>query len=72
METTTEAPTEDGWYWAREKNVKTGVYKGWGIIKWREGQMLFIGSLDVESWNDAKSYGEQWERSVEPIQTPGD
>jgi hypothetical protein len=61
FETTTEAPTEEGFYFAREFKKSAG----WTIVDWYKKQMLVPGWGETVSWDS-----EWWERSVERIQMP--
>jgi hypothetical protein len=67
MKTTNQSPTEEGFYWAREKSRKTGKWGEWQVIQW-EGEELHTIGWDVpELW-----HSEWWERSVGCIQMPGE
>jgi hypothetical protein len=67
METTNEAPTEDGFYFAREKSRKTGKWGEWHIIQC-EGKEIYTAGWDIpDYW-----WAERWERSVDRIKMPGE
>jgi hypothetical protein len=66
IETTTEAPTEEGYYWAREKSRKTGKWGEWQAVRWEREELHTIGWDVSELW-----HSEWWERSVERVQMPG-
>jgi hypothetical protein len=65
IETTTEAPTEDGFYFVRERPSKGCDWGRWTIIEWYRGQLDVVGSDLPEYWDI-----ERWERSVKRIQMP--
>jgi hypothetical protein len=68
METTTEAPTVDGFYWARAKDLATGQWKPWTVIEWGMDTFVGLGKSHVYDWK----HDGDWERSVEPIQSPAE